>query len=187
VLLAHAGDMATGSGRSIPGVHLFGFLSPWAERLERFGGHAQAVGLSIPTIELETLAREWNRAAEGAWIEQISLRQLEYEAAVMAEEVGEQMWQQLQRLAPFGQGNPRPLLRVLGPLRAVRSPRAFGRGHLEAELVGEDRGRITAVGWGWAERARELEGPIEVLGHLELDRYRGAPVLRLRDCRPSPS
>ncbi|MEO1369522.1 MAG: hypothetical protein AAFX50_20270, partial [Acidobacteriota bacterium] len=86
---------------------------------------------------------------------------------------------------PFGQKNRRPLLRVTGPLRLVRPPRHFGQGHLDAELVDSERGRIRIVGWGWGERAADLEGAVELLGHLEYDTYRGQTVLRLIDCRPA--
>ena len=45
VLLAVEGELATGSGRSVPDLELHGFLAAWKERMERFGGHAQAIGL----------------------------------------------------------------------------------------------------------------------------------------------
>src|SRR5439155_217681 len=40
VLLAVEGESATGSGRSLPGIELHGFLSPWKERMTRFRGHS---------------------------------------------------------------------------------------------------------------------------------------------------
>src|SRR5262249_32943390 len=42
VLLAVEGETATGSGRRVPGIELHGFLPAWKERVERFGGAAQA-------------------------------------------------------------------------------------------------------------------------------------------------
>ncbi|MDH3746402.1 MAG: DHH family phosphoesterase, partial [Acidobacteriota bacterium] len=43
ILLAEEGGLATGSGRSVEGIHLHGFLADWRDRLDRFGGHAQAI------------------------------------------------------------------------------------------------------------------------------------------------
>ena len=86
-------------------------------------------------------------------------------------------------LAPFGQGNPRPLARV-GPLRLVAQPRLFGRGHLAAEAVSEDGSRLSLVGWGWEDRRSRLDGRFEALGAIEKDSYSGRPTVRLVDARP---
>lgn len=183
----HSGrpPQATGSGRSIKGIHLFDFLDGWRGDLVRFGGHSQAIGLTADVDQLDRLREEWEQAAAAAWSDQISTRFYDYELEMEAAYLSAEVLEGLQKLEPFGQGNSRPLLRIPGPLRLAREPRRFGRDHIEAELVGSDRGRITIVGWGWQSRARQLEGEIEVLGHLELDRYRGKMILRLLDCRPA--
>ena len=97
---------------------------------------------------------------------------------------GAELLAELARLEPHGQGNAQPLLRV-GPLALTGPPRAFGKGHLEAAARGDDGGSVTLLGWRWGERKDELAGRFEVLVHLEEDRYRRRPVLRLVDCRPA--
>lgn len=176
--------VATGSGRSIKGLHLFDFLSRWRDRLSRFGGHSQAIGLTAEVDGLAALSQEWQRTAEEEWRERVDTRFYEYELEMELGLLSQDVLDSLQRLEPFGQSNPRPMLRIPGPLRLARSPRPFGRDHLEVELTAPDRGRITAVGWGWQKRSHDLRGDIEVLGFLELDRYRGRMILRLLDCRP---
>ena len=182
---ADGARVATGSGRSIKGLHLFDFLSRWREELVRFGGHSQAIGLTATVDTLEDLRRRWQDAAELEWKERVSTRYHEYEMEMEASLLGPEVLSALQSLEPFGQDNPRPLLRIPGPLRMVRPPRRFGRGHLEAEFAGSDRGRIRIVGWGWEDRAADLEGEVELLGYLEFDRYRRQMVLRLQDARPA--
>ena len=176
---------ATGSGRSIKGLHLFDFLSRWRDELARFGGHSQAIGLTADVEVLEDLRRRWQDAADEEWQEAVSVRSYEYEMEMEAALLGPEVLSAMQQLEPFGQANPRPLLRIPGPLRLVRPPRRFGRDHIEAELAGPDRGRIRIVGWGWQQRAHELEGNVELLGFLEFDRYRRQMVLRLQDARPA--
>lgn len=182
VLLAADGDLATGSGRSVPGIDLHGFLARSQGRLERFGGHAQAVGLTVAVDRLAALTREWEDAA-GEWPEEALVRRYEYELDLPPAEAGARLLADLGRLEPFGQGNQQPLLKV-GPMRLAGPPRLFGRGHLSARAVGDDGGRLGLLGWRWAEREERLGGRIEALGHLEEDRYRGEPVLRLVDVRP---
>ncbi len=184
VLLAVEGEEAVGSGRSIPAIELHGFLRHWHGDLLRFGGHAQAIGLSVASHRLEPLRRSWEESA-AAWPAETFVRTLEYELDLEPCEVGAELLAQLSRLEPHGQGNPRPLLKV-GPLRLAGPPRVFGRTerrHLSGLAAGPDGARVPFVAWGWAERADALAGDFEALGHLELDRYSGRPVLRLVDSR----
>lgn len=183
VLLNVAGDSATGSGRSIPDLELHTFLAPWRDSMHRFGGHAQAVGLTIPAGRLETLAREWEEAG-AAWPRDLLAPRHRYELALSPRQVTAELLADLARLEPFGQGNPRPLARI-GPLRLSRPPRPFGKGHLAAQAAGDDGATVDLVGWGWAHRAPSLAGSFEVLAHLELDSYLHTPVLRLVDLRPA--
>jgi len=188
ILLAVEEGEAVGSGRSVPGIELHGFVSRWRDELARFGGHAQAIGLSVPLERLEGLREQWEGAA-AEWSEDLLRRRFEYEleltpAALTADLLGE-----LSRLEPHGQANPQPLLRV-GPLTLTGEPRIFGRTarkHVSAAAAGPDGATIRVLGWGWGERLERLAGPFEALGHLEQDRYSGCPVLRLVDTRRSDS
>jgi len=181
LLLSIEEDVATGSGRSIHGIDLHAFLLPWKERMVRFGGHTQAVGLTVRLDVLEELRREWE-AAGSAWPAELLARRHEYELELAPRRLTGKLVAQLARLEPYGQGNPRPLVRT-GPLRLDGPPRLFGNGHLSARARGEDSAPVDLVGWGWQERAADLDGRFEALGWLEHDDYRGGPCLRLLDSR----
>jgi single-stranded-DNA-specific exonuclease len=183
VLLAVEGESATGSGRSVPGLELHAFLVRWKDRMVRFGGHSQAVGLTVTMAGLEELRREWEEAGT-AWPAELLARRIEYELHLAPREVSNALLVQLATLEPFGQGNPRPLVRT-GPLRLDGEPRPFGNGHLSARARGEDGATLELVGWRWSERAGSLRGPFEVLACVESDSYRGGLVLRLVDSRPA--
>lgn len=184
LLLQVDGDTAKGSGRSIAGINLHGFLKRWAGRLERFGGHEQAVGLTAPLEELPGLAAEWTEAAAEEWPAELLERVLEYEWEFAPDELDRQLLHRLEQLEPYGMGNRRPLLRS-GPLRLVAAPREFGDGHLKGSAATPGGRTLAVLGWRWAERAAALAGPFDALGHLEHDAYLDAPVLRLVDARPS--
>lgn len=186
VLLAVEGDEAVGSGRSIPGIELHGFLDRWRGEMVRFGGHAQAIGLTVEPGRLDALRDAWEESSV-AWSDVLFVRSHEYELTVAPEELDDALVDELDALEPHGQGNPRPLLRV-GPLRIEGTPRLFGkreRRHLAGRAVGEKGGGVSILGWGWGDRAKVFARPFEVLAHLERDRYDGRPVLRLVDSRPS--
>ncbi len=181
ILLAVDGDTATGSGRSIKDIHLHDFLSEWRGELTRFGGHSQAVGMTVETRRLEDLREAWESAAR-IWNDRIAVRRFEYELELEPGQLSPERLDQLARFEPHGQGNPQPLIRFRGPLTLPWKARTFGRGHLSAEATGPDGVRIRLLGWGWEKRRATLEGEFEVLGFLEKDRYRGT-VLRLVDSR----
>jgi len=183
LLLAVEEDVATGSGRSIHGLDLHAFLLPWKERMVRFGGHTQAVGLTVRLDALDELRREWE-AAGAAWPAELLARRHEYELELEPRRLTSKLVAQLARLEPYGQGNPRPLVRT-GPLRLEGPPRLFGNGHLSARARGVDDAPVDVVGWGWQERAADLQGSFEALGWIEHDDYRGGPCLRLLDSRPA--
>jgi single-stranded-DNA-specific exonuclease len=155
ILLAADGDAATGSGRSVPGIDLHAFLLPWQGKLRRFGGHAQAVGLTVALGDLPRLRREWNAAVR--WQSDLLRPRLTYELELAPEEVSDELLADLGRLAPHGNGNPEPLLRI-GPLTPTAPPRLFGRErhHLLRARGAEGGTEFGIVAWGRA--------PAEVLG-----------------------
>ncbi len=76
--------------------------------MEQFGGHAQAIGLTVATDRLEELRSAWE-AAGADWPEELLVRRVEYELHLAPGEVSPRLLSQLAALEPFGQGNPRPL------------------------------------------------------------------------------
>ncbi|MDY7093111.1 MAG: single-stranded-DNA-specific exonuclease RecJ [Acidobacteriota bacterium] len=183
ILLSVEGETATGSGRSIRNVHLHDFLARWRPRMERFGGHSQAIGLTARMDALEELRNEWQEAGE-EWGPEVLERRRRYDLSLTPEEVGEELLEELEALEPFGQENPQPLLRI-GPLSLAAPPRLFGRGHLSAPARGDGGGQVRLLGWSWQDRKEDLSGRFEVLAYLERDTYRGGTCLRLVDCRPA--
>ena len=187
ILLGVDGDAATGSGRSIPRLDLHSFVAGFEDRLDRFGGHPQAIGLSAALPGLPALRDAMEEAAD--WPADVLVRRREYELEVAAERAGHELHAQLARLEPHGEGNRRPLIR-LGPLERAGPPRQFGGDHVKLRVrtpgagVAE-RGRPAwLIGWGWKDRAARLDGRFEVLGALEWDSYQGCPVVRIEDARP---
>ncbi|MDX1632186.1 MAG: single-stranded-DNA-specific exonuclease RecJ [Thermoanaerobaculia bacterium] len=181
VLFAVEDDEATGSGRSVPGIHLHRFLLPWRDEYLRFGGHAGAVGLTVPSKDLEGLSSAWKDAAE-AWDQARLAPRREYELELPPGDCDLDLWEELETLEPHGEGNPRPLLRV-GPLRLAGEPRSFGSGHLRGEARGPAGHRVRFLGWRWAERIERLTGTFEVLAHLRRDRLYGTLELHLVEAR----
>lgn len=186
ILLGVEGEIGTGSGRSIPGIDLHSFVSGFEERMERFGGHPQAIGLSVGVSALPALRAGMEEAAE--WPPEVLVRRREYELNLCPEQVEPALFRELAQLEPHGEGNRRPLIR-LGPLERSGPVREFGKNHVKlgvkrAKGRGSESSRVVQLlGWGWRERLPDLDGLFEVLGALEWDTYAGGPVVRVEDAR----
>jgi len=101
-----------GSGRSVPGVDLVETLRPHGELFVRFGGHAQAVGLTMAADRIdefrEKFARSVERVARG------DCQRISAEAELNLSFLGRHFDENLLLLEPFGEGNR---INLLGPLQ----------------------------------------------------------------------
>ena len=112
VLIARSGEGWKGSGRSIPDFDLHAGLAACAEHLERFGGHRAAAGLSIETEQLEAFADAFGRHADAELADDDLRPVTTVDAIVPATALTLDLAQELDRLAPFGLGNPELTLLV---------------------------------------------------------------------------
>jgi single-stranded-DNA-specific exonuclease len=173
-----AANVGKGSGRSQPGVNLGRAVQAAFEEglLLAGGGHAMAAGLSvrpdaIPELRAflcERLAAETEAAAAEDG--------LDIDALVTTRGCDRTLWQDFQRLAPFGPGNPEPLF-AAADVRIER-PMALKGGHVRCTLVDGSGGKLKAVAWrsDETELGRRLlveGGAIHVVGRLKPDDWQG--------------
>ncbi len=98
--------LAVGSGRSVAGFDLMEGLGQFRGLFTRFGGHAQAVGLTMPIAHVETFAREF-----AALVATLKLKspEIHEDAELVLATAGKRFYEQLSLLEPFGEGNPAPV------------------------------------------------------------------------------
>jgi single-stranded-DNA-specific exonuclease len=112
IVLTPAPDprFVVGSGRSIPGLDLAAELNPFKKLLTRFGGHAQAVGLTVPLENVAAFQKQFNDAVEALKLPRRF--PLKAEAQLSLAMVRKNFDQQLLGLEPFGEGNPAPMFEL---------------------------------------------------------------------------
>ncbi len=125
VLLKRQGDLCKGSARSIKGYSIYDALRACSDRLQSFGGHDAAAGLSLATTDLPAFVEALIAHANA----HLSPRQLTPTALIDCNAaIGELDFdsvRQIRALAPFGRDNPRPTLR-LPDATLADSPRPVG-------------------------------------------------------------
>lgn len=146
-----------GSGRSIPAFHLLEALESCRELFTRFGGHAHAVGFSLPCDRIEELRSRLDRFAGER------LKAEDFEPVLQADSnlelatVTPELFRLVQQMEPFGVGNREPVF-VVRQARLLLPPKILKEKHAKLR-VGQSNGKIRsfdALGWRMAERiARE--------------------------------
>ncbi|HLI63217.1 MAG TPA: single-stranded-DNA-specific exonuclease RecJ [Terriglobales bacterium] len=149
---------AHGSGRSIAPFHLLAALESCADLFTSFGGHSHAVGCALPVERIPELRSRLDAYARQRLAPADFLPVLEYDAEISLDDVKHDFWLALQKLEPFGAGNPQPVF-VTRNAKLVQPARVLKETHLKLRAISaatEGQARAQDVlGWRMAERAAQ--------------------------------
>jgi single-stranded-DNA-specific exonuclease len=107
-LIAVQAGMGKGSARSIPGFDLYQGLTACSDLLLGFGGHKYAAGLSIAAEQIPRLRERMNAVVLDQFGASGFVRTVTIDSPVTFEDLSFDLMLALDRMAPFGQGNPEP-------------------------------------------------------------------------------
>jgi single-stranded-DNA-specific exonuclease len=191
LVIAHEDGEAYGSGRSIEGFHLLEALESCAGLFTRFGGHAHAVGFSLPSESVPELrARLKAYAAEHLSDDALSAP-VHCDAELPFSEITPELFTALRLLEPFGMENPEPSFAAYGA-RLLAEPRYMKDRHAKLQL-GQNGANFAALGWHWAENVRSLAlttgDPVDLVYRLRENEHPefGGLELEIIDLRRSVS
>ncbi|TVR03049.1 MAG: single-stranded-DNA-specific exonuclease RecJ [Deltaproteobacteria bacterium] len=175
--------LAKGSVRSPETIDVLSALHGCRDLLETFGGHRVAAGVSFRAEHLETFRERFNSAVTAQLPDGTARDQLlEVDAHVRLADLSSRLLSELERLAPFGHGNPEPVFesRDVQPL----APRALGGDNLKVRFR-EGSQTVQAFGFGLASRGNDLRARVDILytpRHAQSRRSRHLELV-LRDIR----
>ncbi len=108
ILVCFDGDRAKGSARSIKDVSMFELLTQSSRHLEKFGGHEMAAGLTLARKDFDGFVRDITAIANEKITDDMMIPVVESECEIPFSEISLDTVHELQRLEPFGTGNPTP-------------------------------------------------------------------------------
>ena len=192
LVLSNEDGEAYGSGRSISAFHLLDALESCREMFTRFGGHAHAVGFSLPCDRVPQLRAALDQYARARLTPADFVPILNYDADVSLTDINDQLYDMLTKLEPFGMGNPEPVFAAAGT-RLMLPPRVLKEKHLRLKLSQPNGTRYpkswNSIGWRMAEHAEGLLAGDTVDAAFTLERNDhpdfGGLELRLCDLRKS--
>ena len=190
VVIAVQGERAMGSCRSVAGFDICRGLAACGELLESFGGHAMAAGLTLRPERIEAFREAFNATARELLPAEALARRLDIDAEAGLGELNVKTVELVERLGPFGAGNPSVVLAVRG-VRLAGALRRIGTGgeHLQMLLAaGEDRaaelragGVVRAVAFGKGKWEKTLAGAerFDVAFEPAINRFNGKRTVEM--------
>lgn len=186
VLICLEGENGKGSGRSVPGFDLYEALCNCDEKIDRFGGHSMAIGISIQKNNFEEFKKEFENYVDNTNIKEL-IPIIKVDDEINMKDMQLDVVNDLDKLEPFGEANKTPIF-MYRNLR-INSIRALSEGkHLKLTLK-DDNLLIDAIGFnmGYLTEDFLLGDKIDVVGCLEINKYNGKEnvQINLKDIRKS--
>ncbi len=147
-----------GSGRSVEGFDVTDCLRAAAAHLDKFGGHPQACGFSVTGDERFSAAIvEMHAYAERELAGRELVPTLRTDGEILLGDANWELVDHMSRLAPFGEGNPKPAFVTTGlTVSGVATMGAEGK-HLRLTVTSPDGKMAKMVGFGFGEWAAKLK------------------------------
>lgn len=180
-VLTDDGRIAGGSGRSVPGFALHEAINHCRDLIISGGGHAAAGGIKLHSAQLNAFINKFSAYAAdnpptGGFVPTIEL-----DGELEPSDLEFQAFSELEAMAPFGCGNPKPKLLIRG-VQVASPPRRMGLRGAHVLLQLKINGRtINAVGFRLGE-AEPLLAPgmmLDIVVHAHVDRYYDKPRAEL--------
>ncbi len=144
-------DLAKGSVRSIKAVNVAEVLDKARHLLSTYGGHAQAGGFSLPTQNLPKFLKLINQIGESIPADSLQ-KKLEIDAFLQFNTINSDLVTALDKFAPFGHGNHRPIF-ATKQVKVVRVS-SLGRDARHLKLILQDKtAKVECLAWGYGQDA----------------------------------
>ena len=156
------GTEAHGSARSVEGLSIYEALEHCDELLDSFGGHAMAAGLRLEVGHVEAFRQRLVGFVNDRLGPDDLVGVLDIDAVCSLDDVRMDLFEQIQKLAPFGRGNPSPVLCVEAATTDQPAQRMGKEGNHMRVTLRQGRRLVSAVGFGMGDLADRLPAGVTV-------------------------
>jgi len=177
VLICAGGEVGPGSGRSIHDFNLHEAIGACSAHLEGFGGHAQAAGLQIRPGNIVAFAKDFETFARSKLRPENLVPRQRVDAWCEVDEITERLVRELARLAPFGAGNPEPVLAARDV--EILNKQIVGKTHLKLRIPCR-RTAMAVIAYGFGDMYGQLGSRVDIAFTPEFNYYGGVEHIQLR-------
>jgi single-stranded-DNA-specific exonuclease len=171
-------EIGRGSARSIAGCNISAAIAAQKELLIGFGGHPMAAGLGIKPEHIPAFRRALSRTIQDMCGQTIDQATLQIDAYVALSDLSLELAEEIERLAPFGAGNP-PLVLAARSLSLLQESTLGRHGEHRLATVQDDEGNTQEVLWWRGAGERLPQGRFDLAYAIRTSDYRGKQKLQL--------
>ncbi|MBD1381236.1 single-stranded-DNA-specific exonuclease RecJ [Metabacillus arenae] len=173
-----------GSARSIAGFDLFESLSTCRDILPHFGGHPMAAGMTLKIEDINQLRERLIQLAKINLTEEDFTPITQVDAACELKEITLETITEMNKLAPFGMGNPKPVVMI--QKIQLANMRKIGADQKHIKMTFQENGsQLDCVGFGFGFLHDEIApiSELSVIGELSINEWNNhrKPQLMLHD------
>lgn len=189
IIIARGEKFSRASARSIEEFNIIEAIRACADILGPHGGHPRAAGFTVETAKIEILKKRLIQIAGEKLDKEKLVPVLKIDTEINFRDLSFNLYQQIQKLAPLGEGNPQPVF-ASRQVEVVDAQVVGGDGqHLKLRLTSHvSRLTFDAIAFGMASLYSQLspEKPIDIAYNLQINEWNGQRrlVLRIKDIRP---
>ena len=170
-----------GSARSIPCFNIFKAMTECSEFLDQFGGHAYAAGLTVDERKIEAFKMAINIVGHRYLTPDKLVPELIIDAVLSLRDIDRKFYDAMQKLAPFGTGNPAPVFMSTGV--SAQDLRMIGKEKNHAKFrAAQDGQAMEAIGFNLAKAFRKVgqNELIDIVYEIDLNEWNGKETLQLK-------
>ena len=185
IILGAEGDMAKGSGRSVAHVNLVEVFQRCCHLLDHWGGHPMAAGISLKAVNVGAFTECFTSSLKSMYPDGLPEASLDVSAWLELADLNENLLEELDRLHPFGQGNPEPVF-GLRSIVVEEAPQAFGENNFRFRLPAVFGRGIAGIAWAMGSGPVPGE-PVDLALRFSWNYWRGKryPQVTLVDWKKS--
>lgn len=178
ILLCEEDGECKGSGRSIPGFDLHEALMECNDTIDKFGGHAMAVGINIKKEKVEEFKEEFEKIAKEKEVDKI-IPILNLDAEIKLDDINKEMVDSLKELEPFGEANKMPIFAFRN--LKIDSIRSLSEGKHLRLSVKDNKNIINAIGFNMGVLADtyRIGDRVDIAGNLEINSFNGVDSIQI--------
>lgn len=178
ILLCEEDGECKGSGRSIPGFDLHEALMECNDTIDKFGGHAMAVGININKEKVEEFKEEFEKIAKEKEVDKI-IPILNLDVEIKLDDVNKEMVDSLKELEPFGEANKMPIFAFRN--LKIDSIRSLSDGKHLRLSVKDNKNIINAIGFNMGALADtyRIGDRVDIAGNLEINSFNGVDSIQI--------
>lgn len=181
IVLSLKDGVAVGSCRSTASFHITKAISREADKLERYGGHAQAAGLTIKEENIRDFTENMLKYATEEISDEDLEKTLSIEMELSEDLINKDTLEEINQFGPFGFGNKEPIISI-NSVKVVNVKRVGNGGdHLKLTFR-KDVVTIDAIGFKIGEKFAKIKSGdiLNIAGYLDLNKFNGVESIQFK-------